>query len=441
MSPDWNTHSVEKLIEDKILSIGDGYRAKNIELAPTGIPFARVGNIDGGFHFSEADLFPLDSLHKVGEKIGRPGDVVLTSKGTVGRFAFVRSGTPQFVYSPQLSYWRSLDLNTIDSRFLFYWIQGEEFIEQANGVKSQTDMADYVSLTDQRRMKITLPPVENQRAIARILGALDDKIELNRRMNHTLEEMARALFKSWFMDFDPVIAKAEGRIPFGMNAKTASLFPAEFEGSELGAIPKSWKVETLGNVLNITKGRSYSSSELQDSETALVSLKSFKRGGGYRRDGLKSYIGKYNPEQVLLPGDLVVSCTDITQEADVVGRPAIIPNQNQFKILVASLDLLILRPLNADITTPFLNGILSTDDYVNHIIGHASGTTVLHLSRDGVPSYKFVMPPSPILKAFNKFAKPIYEKLSTVDNESENLASIRNALLPRLMSGELRVKG
>lgn len=285
-----------------------------------------------------------------------------------------------------------------------------------------------------------LPPPDEQHAITRKLGVLDDKIELNRRMNHTLELMALALFKSWFIDFDPVIAKSEGRQPYGMNAEIASLFPSEFQNSELGTIPKGWHVDTLGNVLSIIKGRSYTSGELQDSDTALVSLKSFKRSGGYRTDGLKAFIGKYKPEQVLEVGELAVSCTDITQEADIVGRPIMIPHQSRFKILVASLDLLILRPINPDFTVPFFYNLLRTEDYINHIIGHASGTTVLHLSKDGVPSYKFVVPPPSILHVFNKIAKPIYEKLGTVDIESENLSSIRDGLLPKLLSGEIRVK-
>ena len=98
-------------------------------------------------------------------------------------------------------------------------------------------MADYVSLSDQRRMRLSLPDIKLQRAVARILGSLDDKIELNRRMNRTLEELAAAIFKSWFVDFDPVIARAEGRQPFGMDAETVALFPAEFEESEAGPVP------------------------------------------------------------------------------------------------------------------------------------------------------------------------------------------------------------
>jgi len=182
---DWERYSVAHLILDGVLFIGDGYRAKNEELANHGIPFARVSNINDGFHLEDADHFPEKDVYKVGNKISQYGDVVFTSKGTVGRFAFVRADIPRFVYSPQLCFWRVLDSQIIDPRFLFFWMSGREFFLQINGVKGQTDMADYVSLADQRKMHITLPPLPEQRAIAEILGALHDKIELNRRMNAT----------------------------------------------------------------------------------------------------------------------------------------------------------------------------------------------------------------------------------------------------------------
>ena len=201
-------YEVSALIKAGALEIGDGYRAKNNEFAPSGLPFARAGNIKDGFQFADADRFPEENLERIGNKISESGDVVFTSKGTVGGFAFVREDTPRFVYSPQLCFWRSRDPSLIDPRFLFYWMSGREFFVQFKGVSGQTDMAEYVSLRDQRSMHLTLPPLPEQRAIAHILGTLDDKIELNRRMNETLEEMARALFKSWFIDFDPIHAKA-----------------------------------------------------------------------------------------------------------------------------------------------------------------------------------------------------------------------------------------
>ncbi|MYA68716.1 hypothetical protein F4Y19_01225, partial [Candidatus Poribacteria bacterium] len=147
-----------------------------------------------------------------------------------------------------------------------------------------------------RLFEFSLPPIEEQRRIAHILGTLDDKIEINRQMNETLEATARAIFKSWFVDFDPVKTKMEGRKPACMDTETAALFPSAFQDSPLGKIPQGWGVEKIGNLVEIVKGRSYRSRELRESDVALVTLKSIRRGGGYRPDGLKPYTGKYNPE-------------------------------------------------------------------------------------------------------------------------------------------------
>lgn len=156
------TTPIQKLIDSGLLLIGDGYRAKNDELSRKGLPFARAQNINGGFRFEGADCYPKKALFKVGNKVSQSGDVVFTSKGTVGRFAFVTDNIPRFVYSPQLCFWRSLDHEQIYPSWLFYWMQGHEFYQQYKGVAGQTDMAEYVSLRDQRSMYISLPPIDEQ---------------------------------------------------------------------------------------------------------------------------------------------------------------------------------------------------------------------------------------------------------------------------------------
>lgn len=188
-----NRIPVSKLIAEKKLYIGDGYRAKNSELSTTGLPFARASNVDAGFDFTDADRFPTVALKKVGAKVSSPGDVVFTSKGTVGRFAFVRDGTQPFVYSPQLCFWRSLDRDTVDPRYLCFWMQSRDFLDQVAAVKGQTDMADYVSLSDQRKMKISLPSIDEQRSIGKALDALARKIDSNRAENAVLQELCSTM--------------------------------------------------------------------------------------------------------------------------------------------------------------------------------------------------------------------------------------------------------
>jgi len=208
MSDGFTAYTFGELIEAGVLQVGDGYRAKNEELGGNGPIFLRAGHVtDTHVDFSGVERFTPEATPKVANKMSRPGDVVVTTKGnSTGRVTYVSERYPDFVYSPHLSFWRSLDLNRLVPGFLRYWSRGQDFREQLAGLAGSTDMAPYLSLVDQRRLRIRLPPPKDQRAIAHILGSLDDKIDLNRRMNETLEALARAIFKSWFVDFDPVRA-------------------------------------------------------------------------------------------------------------------------------------------------------------------------------------------------------------------------------------------
>ena len=281
--------------------------------------------------------------------------------------------------------------------------------------------------------------MQEQRAIAHILGTLDDKIELNRRMNETLEAMARTLFKSWFVDFDPVRAKMVGQ-DTGLPKDIDDLFPDRLVKSDLGEIPDGWEGSRLDNVVNVTKGRSYRRKELVASDTALVTLKSFARGGGYRPEGLKSFHGAYKSEQVVQPGDIIVACTDVTQAAEVIGRSAAVGSTSSFQTLVASLDVLIMRPKNATPGRTFVYYLTGSEGFVAHTLARTTGTTVLHLSKDAVSSFRFVLPPCPLMKRFEHFADPLRTRIQTDTSVAGLLADLRDALLPRLVSGELRVQ-
>ncbi|MEO0074066.1 MAG: restriction endonuclease subunit S [candidate division WOR-3 bacterium] len=270
------------------------------------------------------------------------------------------------------------------------------------------------------QLNVAIPPLPVQRRIARILGALDDKIELNRKMNETLEQMCRAIFKSWFVDFEPV--RDKGMVD-----------------SELGMIPKGWEVKALGDVATVIKGRSYSSDELQPSKVALVTLKSFNRGGGYRADGLKSFTGEFKPEHAIRPGEVVISFTDVTQAAEVIGRPAIVRASSDYDTLVASLDVGIIRPNQTFLSAPFFYCLLSAQDFTDYILGYVNGTTVLHLDKQGILSYRFAYPPTSVAQAFADIAVPAFARIDANESESRTLAAIRDALLPKLMSGEIEV--
>ena len=194
----------------------------------------------------------------------------------------------------------------------------------------------------------------------------------------------------------------------------------------------------VGDHMNVTKGRSYKSSELEHSNTALVTLKSFMRGGGYREDGLKAYSGTYKPEQVIMPGDLVMSLTDVTQAAEIIGKPAIVTKNDAFEILVASLDVAILRSKKPELKEYFY-GLMSTYRFHRYAESFATGTTVLHLNHKGITSFEYPRPSIELSKIYSEIAKPMLAMHERNIHVSRSLAALRDALLPKLLSGELNV--
>jgi type I restriction enzyme S subunit len=197
------------LVDDGSLVLGDGYRTRADQLGPVGLPILRVAEVrDGRLEHSAQDRVREDFRARIGPKASQPGDVVLTTKGTVGRVAMIRESDPEYVYSPQVCFFRSAG-EVVHSRWLYYWLLSSEFKLQARGVQGQTDMAAYINLQDLRAMRISIPPIEEQRGIAATLGALDYKIESDRRAIELLDQLGRAL---WLK------ACSAGVRPTGVNA-------------------------------------------------------------------------------------------------------------------------------------------------------------------------------------------------------------------------------
>jgi type I restriction enzyme S subunit len=187
-------HLVQDLVDERVLIIGDGYRAKNSEFADDGLPFIRAGNLRGdGLDLAGADVLSACSVKAAGHKVGMVGDVAFTSKGTVGRITRVSSKTGSFVYSPQVCFWRSTAPDKLHPNVLYRWMSTDDFTHQVATVSTQTDMAPYVSLQDQRKMVIQLPPPSAQREIATQLEAIDEKIAANAEQSRTLATLRDTL--------------------------------------------------------------------------------------------------------------------------------------------------------------------------------------------------------------------------------------------------------
>lgn len=402
-----------------------------------GIPVIRGENMGHGrWVGGEFVYVTQEKAESLSSNLARAGDIVFTQRGTLGQVAIIPSGAyPEYLIS-QSQMKLTPDKKQIDPMFLYYVFASPVQQDYIRRNAIQTGVP-HTNLGILRGTPIVLPPLSDQRAVAAVLGALDDKIELNRRMDETLEATARAIFKSWFVDFGPVDANAAGRQPPALSGQIAALFPSYFASSHPERLPHGWSVSTVSDVADVIKGRSYSSEDLKPSRTALVTLKSFKRGGGYRADGLKPFIGSYNREQVVTPGELIVAFTDVTQAAEVVGKPAIVLSDPLYDTLVASLDVGIVRPKHADLGIGFLYCLFTTPAFSDHTYARSTGTTVLHLSKDAVPSFKFVRPGPKVSKCFENIVHPMLARIEASELECRTLAALRDTLLPKLLSGEL----
>ena len=261
---------------------------------------------------------------------------------------------------------------------------------------------------------INLPPLETQKKIAAVLSALDDKIELNNAINRNLEEQAQAIFKSWFIDFEP----------FG------------------GTMPDDWKEIYLSDVATFIGGYSYKGKELKNSSTAMITIKNFNRNGGFKMDGLKEIIpsAKVKAEHYVEIFDVFVAHTDLTQNAEIIGRAENILSLYGYEKMIFSMDVVKVIPKTNEVSRFLLSEILRTKKFKVHCMEYVNGTTVLHLSKKALPEYKLFFPTDfSQLTTINKIFSAIYERLSNNESENQKLGELRDVLLPRLMSGEIDV--
>ena len=327
-----------------------------------------------------------------------------------------------------------------DAKYLYYLLHTLNLNEWRTG--SGQPLLNQTILSS---IPTSVPPLHEQRTIAHILGTLDDKIELNRRMNETLEEMARALFRSWFVEFDPVRAKMEGRwrrgesLP-GMPAELYELFPDGLVDSEMGEIPEGWEVCSLSECIDVARGLSYKGSGLSSDGVPMHNLNSIFEGGGYKDDGIKYYDGAYKSRHVAQSGDVIVANTEQGHLRLLIGFAAIVP-QRFGDYGLFSHHLYKVRPNSSLAITPdFVCQLLNTPAMQDTVSGYATGTTVNMLPVDALKIPSIVVPPYQLIPAFSAIAKATRIKQEQCIVESRSLTALRDALLPKLVSGEMRLK-
>lgn len=298
------------------------------------------------------------------------------------------------------------DDSKCDVRFVEYTFR---YLRQQIQHEASGSVQDNINLETLDRLRFPLPPLPEQRAIARILGTLDDKIELNRRMSETLEAMARALFKSWFVAFDPVRAKAEGRDP-GLPKRIADLFPSHFVESELGEIPEGWQVRWLGELLEFAYGRALKAEDRRDGTIPVY--------------GSNGQVG-WHDERLIAGHGIVVGRK---------GNPGVVTwAAGDFFVIDTAFYVV---PKSSVFSLHFLFHALRTHD----LASLSADSAVPGLNRNLAYMNMQVLPGRAVLEEFAKIAQPLSERVHCLEEESRTVASLRDALLPRLISGELRVR-
>jgi type I restriction enzyme S subunit len=277
-----------------------------------------------------------------------------------------------------------------------------------------------------RLIQLPIPSIGEQRLIANILGSLDDKIELNRKMNETLEAMARALFKSWFVDFDPVRAKVEGR-NIGLPEAIAALFPDSFEESDLGDKPQGWANGTFDDVAE--NSRITMRVEKIPADTPYIGLdhmprRSIALSEWGKSDGLASGKAAFNAKNILF-GKL----------RPYFHKVGIAPVDG-----VCSTDIVVIVPKEPD-WYGFVLQHASSDVFVAYTNSGSTGTKMPRTSWAEMARYPLVLPPLQLVQEFNRIVAPTYDQIIALIHESRTLSALRDALLPKLISGEIRLKG
>jgi len=344
----------------------------------------------------------------------------------------VGSHDPKFVANPGVTVWRVLDPGTIDPSFLYFAMQGSHFMDQVWAEAGNTDTFPYVSLTQQRRLILRYPEIETQREIARALGALDDKIALLRDTNATLEALAQALFKSWFVDFDPVRAKADGQDPEGVPPEMADLFPSEFQDSELGAIPKGWGVGTLSDIFEIQGGTQPPASEFlehpKDGYVRLLQIRDFST------DAHKTYIPKTKKLRLVEVDDVLIGrygSGSGDAKKDSLGR--------LLRGLSGAINVAVVKTIpKIQNSKEYIAALVGSGMFYRFVVGGSARAVQAGFRQEDLEFHKVVIPPGWVFEAFEELASAIWERRKMIWGEAESLGAIRNTLLPRLMSGKLR---
>jgi type I restriction enzyme, S subunit len=440
MTPtNWPLRSVIELQDEGALLVEDGnhgeYRPRSDEFGQGEYAFIRAADMDGGrVLFESAQRINEKAVSRIRKGFGQGGDVLFSHKGTVGKLALVPIDAPPFVCSPQTTFWRTLDEERLDRRYLYCFMRSRSFTDQWMARSNETDMAAYVSLTAQRQLNVALPPINEQRDIAAVLGALDDKIEQNRRTSRALERLGRAIFRAWFVDFEPVKAKTAGATSFpSMPQPVFDALPTRFVDSPIGPVPEGWEVKAIGDVVTAKGGGTPSSRNPE-----------YWDGGGHCWATPKDMSRLSHP--VLLDTERHITDAGVNSISSgmlPVGTVLMSSRAPVGYLAIAGVPTSINQGFIAMVCegplppTYVLNWAFISMDAIK---AHASGTTFPEISKKNFRPLPIVEATGDVIAAYQQTADPFFDLLTACVKENVQLGEMRDYLLPRLLSGRVRVE-
>jgi len=392
-----------KLIDilDKIID----YRGKTPQKTDAGIPLITAKIIKDGRILPPNEFIAESNYDKwMVRGIPQEGDVVLTVEAPLGEVA--QLGNEKIALAQRVVTLRGKE-GVLDNTFLKYFLMSQVGQARLKARETGTTVTG-IKQSELREVLIDCPNYEHQLQIASILRAIDNKIENNRKINDNLEQQIQTLYREWFID----------------NPKT------------------EWATIALSEVATFVSGYSYKGHELVDSsETAMATIKNFERNGGFKLDGYKpvSPSSKLKEEQHAELFDILVAHTDLTQNAEVIGNAEIILSKDSYRDVIFSMDLVKVVAKESFPYQFLLALLLKNPVFKSHCIGYVNGTTVLHMNKRALPDFNTQIPTCEDAARMNEIAKSIFTKMSENLSEIANLTKLRDSLLPKLMSGELKI--
>ena len=379
-----------------------------------GVPFLQ-GNRTFGTLYPSIDTF----TSKV-TKLAKKDEVLMSVRAPVGDLNFAPC---DLCIGRGLA---SIKAKNGNNKFIYYALKYniKNLLRQGSGTTFDSVNKDVIN-----DLELIVPEDKEARNnVTNVLSALDSKIELNNRINAELEAMAKTLYDYWFVQFD--FPDKNGK-PYKTSGGTL-VWNEELKRE----VPQGWKVKFLRTEIEIQRGISYTSKEINGDGIPMINLNSFNLNGTYKSEGVKTYSGKFTEKNIVKSGDLLIAATDVTRNADIIGRAILVPDYYKEE-LVFSMD--IAKIISKNIPSSFLMMLFNSNHYHNYIKWYASGTIVLHLNLDGVNRYQTELPPTILMKQFNDFYLPIANRIYMTAKENEKLSELRDWLLPMLMNGQVKV--